>query len=72
MLLSYEGATGGVAMQSKKDRAELETQIIRYRQLARRMTDKEFLGHLSEHIAELETELHEDKPKQDRTLREST
>jgi hypothetical protein len=59
-------------MQSKKDRVALEMQIIRYRRLARRMTDKEFLDHLSEHIAELETELHEGKPKQDRTLREST
>jgi hypothetical protein len=49
-------------MQSKQDRAELEMQIIRFRKLARRMTDREFLGHLSEHIAELETELHEDKP----------
>jgi hypothetical protein len=46
-------------MPSKNERVELEMQILRYRQFARRATDEEFLKCINEHIAELELKLRE-------------
>jgi formiminotetrahydrofolate cyclodeaminase len=46
-------------MPSKNERAELEMQIMKHRQLTSRITDEEFLKRLEEKIAELEQKLHE-------------
>jgi hypothetical protein len=47
------------AMRSKNERVELEMQIMRYRQLASRTADEDFLRRLGERIAELEQKLRE-------------
>lgn len=41
------------------ERVELEIQIMRYRQIASRTTDQEFLDRLAEQIAKLEQKLRE-------------
>ena len=46
-------------MSHKNERVELEMEIMRYRQLGRRITDDEFLKRLREQIAELERKLRE-------------
>jgi hypothetical protein len=46
-------------MPHKNERVELEMEIMRYRQLGRRITDDEFLKQLREQIAELERKLRE-------------
>ncbi len=42
------------AMPSKNERVVLKMKIMKYRQLASRITDDEFLKQLAEQIAELE------------------
>jgi hypothetical protein len=46
-------------MPHKNERVELEMQIMKYRQMASRMTDDEFLKRVEERIAELEQQLRE-------------
>jgi hypothetical protein len=46
-------------VQSKNDRVELEMKIMRYRQLASRTADEEFLRRVRDQIAELEQKLRE-------------
>jgi hypothetical protein len=44
---------------TKNDRARLEAKIMKYRLLAQRVTDEEFLRRANEKIAELEEKLRE-------------
>jgi hypothetical protein len=44
-------------MPHKNERAELEMKIIRYRQLADRTADEEFLSRIKDQITELEQKL---------------
>ena len=46
-------------MPHKNERVELEMEIMRYRQLGRRITDDKLLKRLREQIAELEQKLRE-------------
>jgi hypothetical protein len=46
-------------MPSKNERVELEMKIMKYRQLARRVTDEELLKRFAEQIADLEQKLRE-------------
>ena len=46
-------------MPHQNERAEIEMQIMRYRQLLTRTTDEEFLRRAEEKIAELEQRLRE-------------
>jgi hypothetical protein len=48
-----------MAKRPANERVELVMKIMRYRQLARRLTDDEFLKRLREQIAELEQKLRE-------------
>jgi hypothetical protein len=48
-----------LAMRSKNERVELEMQIMRYRQLASRTIDEEFVRRAKEKIADLERKLRE-------------
>ena len=47
------------AVRSKNERVELEMRILRYRQLASRTSDEEFLRRIKEQVAELEQKLRE-------------
>jgi hypothetical protein len=47
------------AVRSKNERVELEMRILRYRQLASRTSDEEFLRRVKEQVAELEKKLRE-------------
>ena len=47
------------AVRVKNERVELEMRILRYRQLARRISDEEFLKRAKERVAELEKKLRE-------------
>jgi hypothetical protein len=49
------------AMPSKNERVELDMQIMKYRRLASRITDDEFVKRLAEQIAELEKEAPRDR-----------
>ena len=46
-------------MSHKNERVELEMKIMRYRQLARRISDEELLKRFAEQIADLEQKLRE-------------
>ena len=46
-------------MRSKNERVELEMKLMRYRQLASRVTDEEFVKGIEEQIAKLERKLRE-------------
>jgi hypothetical protein len=46
-------------MRSNNERADLEMQILKYRQLASRIADEEFVRRAGERIAELERKLRE-------------
>jgi hypothetical protein len=46
-------------MPSKNERVELEMKIMKYRQLASRITDEELLKRFAEQIADLERKLRE-------------
>jgi len=46
-------------MPHKNERVELAMQIMRYRQIARRTADEEFLRRVHERIAKLEQKLRE-------------
>jgi hypothetical protein len=47
------------AVRSKNERVELEMRILRYRRLASRTSDEEFLRRIKEQVAELEQKLRE-------------
>jgi hypothetical protein len=47
------------AMPSKNERRELEMEMMKYRQLAGRIIDEEFVRRAKEKIAELEKKLRE-------------
>ena len=47
------------AMPSKNERVELEMKMMKYRQLAGRIIDEEFVRRAKEKIAELEKKLRE-------------
>jgi hypothetical protein len=47
------------AVRSKNERVELEMRILRYRRLASRISDEEFLRRIKEQVAELEQKLRE-------------
>jgi hypothetical protein len=54
------------AVRSKNERVELEMRILRYRRLASRTADEEFLRRVKEQVAELEQKLREiDESKQE-------
>ena len=46
-------------MPHQNERVELEMKIMRYRQLARRISDEELLKRFAEQIADLEQKLRE-------------
>ena len=50
---------GMAAVRVKNERVELEMRILRYRQLASRISDEEFLKRAKERVAELEKKLRE-------------
>jgi hypothetical protein len=50
---------GNAAMPSKNERVELEMKIMKYRQMARRVTDDESRQRINGLVAELEQKLRE-------------
>ena len=46
-------------MPTKNERAEVEMEMMKYRQLAGRMVDEEFVKRAKEKVAELEKKLRE-------------
>jgi hypothetical protein len=48
-------------MPTKNERSELEMEMMKYRQLAGRMIDGEFVRRAKEKVAELEKKLSEDE-----------
>jgi hypothetical protein len=50
---------GALAVRSENECVELETKLMRYRQLATRITDEAFLRGIEEQIVELERKLRE-------------
>jgi hypothetical protein len=55
------GGVGVPDMPTKNERAELEMEMMKYRQLAARMVDEEFVRRAKENVAELEKKLREDE-----------
>ena len=49
----------GIHVRKRNERVELEMRILRYRELARRVTDEEFAEKSRAKIAELERKLRE-------------
>jgi hypothetical protein len=51
------GLVGVPVVPTKNERAELEMEMMKYRQLAGRMVDEEFVRRAKEKVAELEKKL---------------